>query len=341
MSQFTPQFSEDVLEEAADWLDQIHELTAQEQAELMIWLSEPSHYSALMYMSRALGIAEINTVLAGYKDNPIDIPLHRVTNELDLSSGEASSAPKKKSAARHWLIAASVCAFVVTASVLLSQQSQLENEVIASVSVPLHTLSAPIGKNEQVELDDGTKLHMNSHSTLHVSLTKDIRQTQLDYGEVYFDVARDTSRPFVIQTSFADIEVLGTRFNVDAQGDGLTVTVDEGHVRVREQYDLYPGDRLFIDLLGQVEVTQFDAKNRADWRSGWLDITDVELEKVIQQLQHYSPKKLVVEPSLGQQMMLSGRFNIRTPSATLALIGELHQVDIVETPANIYLSRIR
>ena len=99
-----------------------------------------------------------------------------------------------------------------------------------------------VAKNEAVEvlLEDGTRLVVNRNSTLRYSkkFMAGEREVFLS-GEAWFDVARDTTRPFVIDAGAALVEVLGTSFNVNAYKENpvVEITVESGLVALSAKDD--------------------------------------------------------------------------------------------------------
>jgi len=99
-----------------------------------------------------------------------------------------------------------------------------------------------VAEDEPVELilEDGTEVIVNRHSNLRYSKTFDQEERKVYLsGEAWFDVARDTTMPFVIDTRTALVEVLGTSFNVNAYKDNPTVeiTVESGLVAMSSKED--------------------------------------------------------------------------------------------------------
>jgi ferric-dicitrate binding protein FerR (iron transport regulator) len=99
-----------------------------------------------------------------------------------------------------------------------------------------------VAKNEAVEvlLEDGTLLIVNRNSTLRYNKKSmaGVREVFLS-GEAWFDVARDSTRPFVIDAGAALVEVLGTSFNVNAYKDNpvVEITVESGLVALSAKDD--------------------------------------------------------------------------------------------------------
>jgi len=99
-----------------------------------------------------------------------------------------------------------------------------------------------VAENEPVEvmLEDGTEVIVNRNSSLRYSrkFFQEERKVFLS-GEAWFDVARDTTMPFVIDAGAALVEVLGTSFNVNAYRDNPTVeiSVESGLVAMSAKED--------------------------------------------------------------------------------------------------------
>lgn len=110
------------------------------------------------------------------------------------------------------------------------------------------SVEVPVGERTRVILADGTSVVLNSMSRLtyptRFGFSK--RQVTLE-GEAYFDVSKDSGRPFTVLTDAVDVRVTGTRFNVKAYSqEPIKVALDEGAVALDDhhllKYDLKPGE---------------------------------------------------------------------------------------------------
>ena len=88
------------------------------------------------------------------------------------------------------------------------------------------------GAHRIISLVDQTTVELNTASQMRSTLDASKREVFLDRGEAYFDVAHDSSRPFVVHAGGQEIVVLGTKFAVRVDGAKLTVSVVEGRVRL-------------------------------------------------------------------------------------------------------------
>lgn len=138
-----------------------------------------------------------------------------------------------------------------------------------------NTLYTPTGKTFQIVLADGTKVWLNAKSMLRfpINFIGQERRVQL-IGEGYFEVIKDSSKPFVVESKGQVLKVLGTKFNIDAYDDSRLVksTLLEGKVLVNavksnRSLILEPGDQ---SLLSEVILQKQKVllKNVLGWKNG-------------------------------------------------------------------------
>ncbi|CAD5107254.1 FecR family protein [Zestomonas carbonaria] len=124
------------------------------------------------------------------------------------------------------------------------------------LEMDLHT---GIGEQQQERLRDGSHLHLNADTRLHVHYDAALRQVELLRGEAIFAVARNPQRPFIIDGGLARVRVLGTLFVVNRLPDRLQVSVDHGLVQVDNL--ARPGESLRLEA-GQVAEVDADGHLR-------------------------------------------------------------------------------
>lgn len=106
--------------------------------------------------------------------------------------------------------------------------------LVEDLAPTVATLVIPRGGQYQLTLPDGTKVFLNSGSTLRypTGFSGDLRIVELT-GEAFFDVKNDPERPFIVKSDRQEIQVLGTRFNVyHHDGEPVVTTLEEGEVRI-------------------------------------------------------------------------------------------------------------
>ena len=145
----------------------------------------------------------------------------------------------------------------------------------------------------QVVLFDGTRVWLNGGSRLKYPsrFAADCREVEL-FGEAYFEVTKDTLRPFMVRTASAKVEVLGTSFNVSAQAEKECVaTLVEGRVRMQDAEEhkvvLAPGQQAVLDEKGGWKVEEVDVCYFTAWKDGKFAFKDAKLETVLKKLARY------------------------------------------------------
>ncbi|MDR1273953.1 MAG: DUF4974 domain-containing protein [Odoribacteraceae bacterium] len=154
-------------------------------------------------------------------------------------------------------------------------------------------LIVPRGGEFRLTLPDGTSVTLNASSRLSFPrrFAGDERRVRLE-GEAFFDVTRDTARPFIVETGRAEVKVLGTRFNVAAYPDNAAghATLVEGRVEVRVPgqpvIELLPGEQAYRSG-GAWEKRPVDAGQYTSWMKGKFLFKDTELEEIARQLSRW------------------------------------------------------
>ena len=174
----------------------------------------------------------------------------------------------------------------------------------------------PAGERFLVQLSDGTKVWINSESALRYPayFGKNIREVEAR-GNVYFEVAKDSIRPFVVVSRELTTEVLGTRFEVNTYGDRdeVSATLVEGSVRVNvgsRFVVIKPNQQfMFNTKSGTIEVNEVDAARKVMWKDGILVIDNEAFRDVVWKLERWYGVSIVNETGLVFTQSFSGEFD--------------------------------
>jgi len=180
-------------------------------------------------------------------------------------------------------------------------------------------VTMPLGETGEVALPDGSVAHLNSGSQLTYArgfralpgIAAATRTVQLT-GEGYFSVTHNPERPFRVQTSMGQIEVLGTQFNV-REGKGHTeVVLAEGKVQVTAPNNT--ADVVLLDRPGAAAVVTAEAAERqpnlADvtlataWREGGFVMIDASVAEVLNALQRTFATRITAQLPLEDTVTL-------------------------------------
>ena len=161
----------------------------------------------------------------------------------------------------------------------------------SSDKLAYNKVNVPRGGEYQLTLSDGSKVHLNSMSSIRfpVRFAKDCRLVELE-GEAYFEVSK-TGCPFIVKAKGMNIEVLGTTFNISAYTDEeYQTTLVSGSVRVQtengsnrilkpsEQACIAPGDN-------QINVRNVDTAFYTSWIHGKINFKDQRLDDIMKTLE--------------------------------------------------------
>lgn len=167
-----------------------------------------------------------------------------------------------------------------------------------------NTMSTPRGGQYQLILPDGSKVWLNSESSITYPVSFDggrsnvVRERRVQItGEAYFEVAKDKSKPFRVVTADMVVEVLGTHFNVKAYADdGPTKTsLLEGSVKIDKQI-LKPGEA-FMD--GKIVPT--DVNQDVAWKNGIFNFNNQNLMQVMKQLARWYDLEVIYPDGVPQK----------------------------------------
>jgi transmembrane sensor len=95
-----------------------------------------------------------------------------------------------------------------------------------------HSIETELGEWKTLMLADGSELQLGPNTRLKFDLGDEQRSIALLRGEAYFKVAKDATRPFLVEANAYAVKAVGTEFAVSHRTDELIVTVSEGQVRV-------------------------------------------------------------------------------------------------------------
>jgi transmembrane sensor len=151
-------------------------------------------------------------------------------------------------------------------------------------------IQTPVGGKFQLNLADGSKVWLNSASSLRfpVFFAGDTREVELK-GEAYFEVSKNEHKKFSVRSGNQTVEVLGTHFNINAYSDepSITTTLIEGAVRVielnsKKSQILKPGEQSKVDR--DIRIQRKDIQAELAWKDGYFYFENASIETVMRQL---------------------------------------------------------
>ncbi len=221
-------------------------------------------------------------------------------------------------------------------SVVFSKRVWMPTTVAAAILVvgfvqffsapDIRTFSTKVGEHQDVTLEDGSLIHLNTDTALSVSMSRNARNVRLEKGEAEFEVAADPSRGFSVELGTRRVEVVGTAFNILRHGGHLSVAVERGVVQVRQSADsaaapavrLLAGDQyLSSEGSAEYQIAKVNPAAIAPWREGRLVFEDVPLAQVASELNRYFARTVVVDDESVRALRFSGILKIDDEASVL------------------------
>ena len=206
-----------------------------------------------------------------------------------------------------------IAAAAVIAAVLLA--GGLTTVLLSKRLAQPVTVVTQLGERSQVVLPDGTKVWLNSSSSVEYVAPFFSRQRRVKMeGEAYFEVEHDRRAPFVVSTNGLDIEVLGTRFNIrnDDNEHRVTTVLLEGAVKAyasgREQASvrLHPAQQLVFDTRTDCP----SAERSINWIDGRFCFEHDTFGEIVAELKRYYNVDIRFMDNRLRDMRFSGNFRV-------------------------------
>lgn len=244
----------------------------------------------------------------------VDATHHRIARLVDLPEftamrQEALQASARATRSKRWSIAASLVMLLAGTGGLFVLLDRADQGGKSAVSASLAYRTA-VGEIRTVTLADGSSLTLNTDSEVLLPAWTEQRRIVLVRGEGFFRVAKDATRPFIVETGKGNVRAVGTAFSVRKVDSGFRVALAEGEVKVaiptlQGEESLKRGQALAFD---GVKVSRGDA-GAATWISGELVFDNVTLVDAITEVNRYSMQKIVlVGGAAAGRRQLSGVF---------------------------------
>jgi transmembrane sensor len=170
------------------------------------------------------------------------------------------------------------------------------NETSAQIANPLNTITIPRGGKYQIVLPDGTKVWLNSSSTLTFPtlFTGTERGVQLS-GEAYFEVAKNKDMPFKVRlNNNTEVKVLGTHFNIMAYNDEseIKTTLLEGSVKLSNNSDnvlLVPGQQGTVGRTPNAvfKVQEANLAEAVAWKDGNFMFVNEDIRSIMKKISRW------------------------------------------------------
>jgi transmembrane sensor len=295
-------------EQASLWAARLDgsDLTPADRAALDAWLAAAPAHRALLsaYCQFSADLEQQLPLLEGIKDQTAE------------SSCEQTSARSRPWSFRPlWVGAMLTAAAAVVALVVWN------GRLATPAAIEFATGGA---QRQSVALADGSRVELNAHTQIAATLSAHERRVRLASGQAFFSVAKDSSRPFFVETPSGTVRVTGTQFDVRADDVArFQVTVLEGSVQVQPADSaalaLKAGDQYALGAVRALDAKDLNAF--LAWRNGEIVFDRAPLRDVLAAYGRHHDCVITVSPGAAQRR-LTGRFNLDNLPQFLELLPE-------------------
>ncbi len=303
---------------AIDWCMRINEteLSQQELLNFEQWLNEDIQHRN--EYNKANKIWQLSSKLS--------------PNFSSLPKGNSSINLSKKSNQASWIPLAQAACIILMILPLFAYLGWLSNIIPNSYE----TYSTKQQK-KAFTLPDGSDIELNLNTKISYANYRDRRQIKLAHGEVYFDVAHDKNKPFIVFASTGKITVTGTRFNVWEYQGNVKVTVTHGSVSVANddsQISVTPGLQASFSQLAPVPSKKKIQVDKAlSWREGLLILDDLSLGEALPLINRYlNDTQLVFESAKLAKLRIGGIYRTKNIENMVTTLPEILPVRLDKQP---------
>jgi transmembrane sensor len=316
--------SDFVRQAAASWHDRLQRESVSEETRQRFnrWLAQsPEHEPAYAAIDRAWSVLR-----AGAYEPEILALRHETALRLTRDASRSLRPLRFATAAALVLALGGLATLFVT-------HSLAERSILAWVLEPFNTetdriYTTTVGERLLVTLPDGSQVTLDTQSQLRVGWSKRERNVKLVRGQALFEVAKDRTRPFVVEARNQRLVAVGTAFDVRVEDRQMKVIMIEGTVRV-EPATVTPdsrttspsparmltaGEQLVVDAQSEDHIRPTDPERATSWRRGQIIFDDTRLADAVGELNRYSETQIVLADPTLADLRLSGAFATGRPN---------------------------
>lgn len=168
----------------------------------------------------------------------------------------------------------------------------ISNSDNSSQSISYNTIETPAGGQYQINLPDGSKVWLNSASSLRYPVRFIGKERRVEIsGEAYFEVAHNSRMPFKVANSSQTVEVLGTHFNIMAYPDETSTktTLIQGSVKIIKENKsiiISPGQQTRVKN-GNIDVVNVDVNEATAWKDGYFMFKSEDIQSIMRQISRW------------------------------------------------------
>jgi len=201
------------------------------------------------------------------------------------------------------------------------------------------SFSTALGVAKEESIADGSLATLSSDSELEVLFSRGRRDIDLKKGEAYFQVAKDASRPFVVNADGTTVTAIGTKLSVRRDSHAVRLVVTEGTVRLDPSVagNKMPSATFTAGAIALVTKDGIRVQSRSPeqaeeavgWLSGNVVFHGTPLKEAIADFNRFNKHQLVIMDSKAGEIRVDGSFKVSNAAGFSRLISQVFPVDVI------------
>ena len=213
------------------------------------------------------------------------------------------------------------------------------SNTIEKETLVYNTLTVPYGKRFEIQLSDGTNVHLNAGTSLKypVKFLKGKKRQVFLNGEAFFSVAKDAKHPFIVNAENLNVEVLGTEFNVSAypEDTDADVVLVEGAVSMykntetlKEGTMLAPGTKGTLSKENlNISTEKVNTLIYTSWRQGGLFFRNIPFKNIVKKMERHYNIKIIITNKLLENEIFNANFNEEPIENILSYFSDSYNIE--------------
>ena len=332
------------LEQAADWrLRLTRDPSLGNSDEYLRWCADPRNARARQAVLQAW------SSVGAMQTTPEMLELRR---QALLRMRETGASRRM---ARRWIAGAAAAAAVLIVAVDVCWPCLHEWGLNRIAWLSTTSYKTDIGERRIVALPDGSRISMDSDTSVHVTYQQTARSITLERGRSRFDVAHDPNRPFTVTAGPQTVVAIGTSFDVERLQSSVLVTLIQGQVVIKDaqpamapktsgpaesSISLKAGEELVVARDVRPAIVATDLQVARAWEAGRLLFRDEPLGDAVARVNRYTSHPVEIDPSIAA-IRVSGVFNAGDVSSFVSAVTSYFPVQAVTTNTNSILLQPR
>ena len=211
--------------------------------------------------------------------------------------------------------------------------NQLDYVATSKDEVYFHKLKVPIGGTYRVQLNDGTTVWLNADSEIEYPSVFIGNERRVSIrGEAFFEVAKDSSRPFRVKVGESTVEAVGTAFNINTHfREGQIKTIlTEGKIKVSvadKSVLIDKGNATLVDNK-RITITKADLEEALAWKDGYFYFGGKDLKSIMNEIARWYDLDVEYKQPVSEEKYQGGIKRTESIQAVCAVLEGLTGLDI-------------